>query len=396
MKYIKPLIVLSVLIVVGAILVLGIRPIGGDRSAPEPSKTALKSLPYLDWQPAEEAHIDKGGVTVYDQDRSYAGSNLYNYDGYPESYLIDMSGAMLHTWSGPRGRWHHVELFENGDLLAIVKNRELLKLDWESNIKWTSKKKYHHDVAIADNGEIYALRWDVLDVPHGSATIPIVNDYVTVLSPDGAIKKDISLFDLFESEITEKEREEIRQHLEKMESEGRRIKVRPQTIFDVFHTNTVEIIERDIEGLAGKGDVLICVRNLNIIAIIDVSAEEVVWRLNRTDLDRPHQPSMVQASILVFDNGYERGYSRVIELDPYTGETVWEYTASPKKSFFSLIRGGCQRLPNGNTLITESDRARVFEVTPRGEIVWEFYGTEISKAARKRRPIYRMTRLAAN
>ena len=31
-----------------------------------------------------------------------------------------------------------------------------------------------------------------------------------------------------------------------------------------------------------------------------------------------------------------------------------------------------QRLPNGNTLITEGSDGRVFEVTPEHEIVWEF------------------------
>ncbi len=30
-------------------------------------------------------------------------------------------------------------------------------------------------------------------------------------------------------------------------------------------------------------------------------------------------------------------------------------------------------MPNGNTLITESDYGRALEVTPDGETVWEFY-----------------------
>src|SRR5262245_65643091 len=38
-----------------------------------------------------------------------------------------------------------------------------------------------------------------------------------------------------------------------------------------------------------------------------------------------------------------------------------------------LLRMGCaQRLPNGNTLITESSFGRFFEVTKEGEIVWEY------------------------
>ena len=74
----------------------------------------------------------------------------------------------------------------------------------------------------------------------------------------------------------------------------------------------------------------------------------------------------------MFDNGLGRKYSRLIELDPLTEEIVWEYKADPPTDFFTLSRGSVQRLPNGNTLAAESDRARAFEVTPEGDIVWEF------------------------
>jgi hypothetical protein len=50
-------------------------------------------------------------------------------------------------------------------------------------------------------------------------------------------------------------------------------------------------------------------------------------------------------------------------------------------------------LPNGNTLITESDRGRVFEITPSGEIVWEFFIPEFQKKEKRRPTIYRMMRI---
>ena len=77
-------------------------------------------------------------------------------------------------------------------------------------------------------------------------------------------------------------------------------------------------------------------------------------------------------NLLIFDNGLRRGWSRVIELDPLTGEIAWEYRADPPESFYSKSRGSSQRLPNGNTLICESDRGRAFEVTASGEVVWEW------------------------
>ncbi len=395
-RQVKALIIVLVIasVLVGVAALLKIRGREPGRVASDQAKMALKSLPYLDWHPADKADIEKRGVTLHDPDLSSDGLNLYNHDSMSKCYLMDMSGVVLHTWSRPRGDWHDVEVLENGDLLVAERDGMLLRLDWESNVKWASDRKYHPDVTAAQSGDIYALTWDILQIPCGADTIPIVNDYVTVLAPDGTIKRDISMFGLFGDWIKMEERGEILEHLRSAESTGEPVDVKPQTIFDVFHTNTVDILKKSVEGVARQGDVLICIRNLDMVAIIDVSEDEVVWNLDRDDLDKPHQPSMVGGNILVFDNGAERGYSRVLEIDALTGETVWEYEADPRESFFSQIRGGCQRLPNGNTLVAESNEARVFEVTPQGEIVWEFYGTEIRKALKRRRPIYRVARLA--
>ena len=40
--------------------------------------------------------------------------------------------------------------------------------------------------------------------------------------------------------------------------------------------------------------------------------------------------------------------------------------------FFSPHISGAQRLRNGNTLICEGGFGRIFEVTKKGETVWEF------------------------
>lgn len=105
-----------------------------------------------------------------------------------------------------------------------------------------------------------------------------------------------------------------------------------------------------------------------------------------------------EGNILVYDNGglagygsllpglppfwpvTFRSYSRVVEFDPITYDKVWEYTNETDRRseggdrrFFSWFISSVQRLENGNTLITEGNDGRVFEVTPEGEIVWEYY-----------------------
>jgi outer membrane protein assembly factor BamB len=62
----------------------------------------------------------------------------------------------------------------------------------------------------------------------------------------------------------------------------------------------------------------------------------------------------------------------VIEFDPATYEIVWSYTGDAEHALESRLRSDQERLANGNTLITESDGGRLLEVTPTGEIVWEY------------------------
>ena len=93
-------------------------------------------------------------------------------------------------------------------------------------------------------------------------------------------------------------------------------------------------------------------------------------------------------NILIFNNGIGRNYSSVDEIVPpvsasgaYTiGATAafapanptWTYVGTPMSSFYSAEISGAERLPNGNTLITEGVKGNLFEVTPTGEIVWQY------------------------
>ena len=53
-------------------------------------------------------------------------------------------------------------------------------------------------------------------------------------------------------------------------------------------------------------------------------------------------------------------------------EPEWKYMAKDTVSFYSSFISGAERMKNGNTFINEGAKARFFEVTPEGEIVWEY------------------------
>ena len=79
---------------------------------------------------------------------------------------------------------------------------------------------------------------------------------------------------------------------------------------------------------------------------------------------------------MVFDNGCHRkrgpSFSRIVEIDKETRNFVWTYANPTILAFYSFMISGCQRLPNGNTLITEGASGRLFEVTNKHKVVWEY------------------------
>jgi hypothetical protein len=78
-------------------------------------------------------------------------------------------------------------------------------------------------------------------------------------------------------------------------------------------------------------------------------------------------------------NPPEAGYTRTAPLsvtgqsfDYINKQVVWSYRSKITNSFFAPHNSGMQRLPNGNTSIIATDQNHLFEVTPTGEIVWEY------------------------
>ena len=171
---------------------------------------------------------------------------------------------------------------------------------------------------------------------------------------------------------------------------------REKKVYDYYHLNSVQVLPENPLGVEDErfrpGHLLVCLRNVNLLAIIDPASGSPTWTWGPGDLDFPHTPEMLPTgNILIFDNGPHRDHSRIVEIDPVTTGVVWEYRAEPPSDFHSRWRGSAQRLANGNTLICESERGRAFEVTPGGEIVWEFWNP--MQQGDKRHSIYRFNRL---
>jgi hypothetical protein len=346
-----------------------------DNPIPPAVRRQLGALGYLGGiEPAPE--LD--GVLVHDPARAYEGVNLYVAGHSTEAILMDMEGNVLHTWVGPDMQpesakerfWVRTHLFPSGDILVIHDGVTMLKLDKESNVLWEYSHHPHHDMDILPDGRIYVIARESRIVPSINSTALLAEDHVVLLDPDGRELKRVSIPLAFEKGG----HPYVMKALAKLAEE--------QRFGDITHTNSIQILDgRFADQLPEfkKGNLLLSSPKLSTIFVLDFEAEEVVWKVsNRTAGRRfrlQHHPTMLASgNILFFDN---RGPavsdgSVVYEFDPVSLQEGWTYGGSPEHKFYSRNNGTCYRLPNGNTLIVESQSGRAFEVTADKDIVWDF------------------------
>ncbi|GAB1643556.1 arylsulfotransferase family protein [Krasilnikovia sp. MM14-A1259] len=364
----------------------------------------------------------------------------------PAAFLVDGDGGIIHSWTHAAGQpapednppsylrgWNHVEADADGNLYAIVPLKALLKLAPDSSLEWSCDVAAHHDVALGPTGDVLVLAEEPRRVTAGGRDHVILDNLITTVRADGTIGSQLSIYEILltDAELCRVVVAEILRRAAAFRASGwpsdepgtcpedvretaailatgehsgetrqalRRLRGLPGSPCDVLHTNTLEILDAHPTGRWHRGDVMVCMRELNIVAVIDPVGRRVRWWWGRDELSGPHQPSVLSdGRVLVFDNGVSRGSTRLLIIDPVTREVTWTWAATPPESFFCPLAGGCEELPNGNLLVTDSTAGRAFEVTMAGAIVWrlalpaDLFGTKPGRVS-----IYRMTHVPAS
>lgn len=331
-------------------------------------------------------------VTHYQPDKTYNGFTLFSPLTVepPSAWLMDMQGWFVHRWELPGLVSMHAELLPNGNLLTSVwdpegpiaslsqyAGGEVIELDWDSNIVWRYKEPYmnSHDRVRLPNGNTLIAKF----VPTPKEIAAKVKggfpgtewegnffaDNLQEITPSGEIAWEWVGIEHLDPELD---------------------------ALDPICARYAWSLWNSIVELP-DGNVMTCSPYTSNLYIIDKKTGEIKWRWGRKIMSWPHNPTVLDnGNILVFDNGAHRWnsrppiYSRVLEVNPSTEEIEWEYRAENPVDFYSSCQGGAQRLPNGNTLICESTRGRFFEVTPIGEIVWEYVVPFYAKYVRRVQP----------
>ena len=338
---------------------------------------------YLTTVSAFTLHSAKG-VTQVDMSKVMDGYVIFSADKSGKTFLVDLAGNVVHTWNGTGYEMLPPELAngEKGHVLVTSRGK-MTELDWDGNVVWeynAGEYKFHHDWQKLPNGNYMIL---------GRTSVPedMVPTEFHGLGLEGKankVKMSRAMYGDLIVEISADKKEAVwewygHDHLDLSKvcayPIGGCIRGGDWTHFNSIHWCTNP-------GYEGK--VMASNRHHNEAIMIDYKTGDIVWRWGGNEMGHQHDVQMIdpglpgEGNILIFDNGLHTiaGYwgSRVLEVDPKTDKVVWKFGGiSPNNtSFHSSHISGCERLPNGNTLIIEGENARIFEVTPEKEIVWEY------------------------
>lgn len=329
------------------------------------------------------------GVLRYDSARTQPGYTLYTLVPEMSAYLINTNGVVVHKWDMPQvapdNSIHtffgmmkpHIdaaEMLPNGDLLIVYAQpgigeygSTLARLDLNGNLIWKFSGGAHHAVTHA-NSKIYTITGRLRSsIPHhpikSLSHLQYLDDSLTVLDEEGHELESHSI-------------------VEMLINSGNKawldlVPFNPHG--DPVHANDIEAITKDnyqfIPG-AKPGDVLLSLRHLDAIVLADLTQNKITWMLRGTFRQQHDVDLLPNGHIMLFDNEgnvmKSTGKSRSIEIDPKTGGIVWEYDGTEMDPMYSENRGSQQRLSNGNTLISEANAGRLIQVTPDGDVVWEY------------------------
>jgi len=317
------------------------------------------------------------GLIALDETLACPGYTLYAPMFGPGTvYLLDLQGREVHRWELPHPPGLYSYLLPDGHLFYLGKLRDetwdrfplwhrfkggvLLEGDWDGKVVWEyHDPDHHHDARRTPSGG--AIYLAIERVPREVAAR--VRGGVPGSAKNGMWADVIVEIDAAGNRVWEWHAYE---HLDV----DRDVITFNDPRDEWSHANTVAPLPGD--------RVLASFRNISTVGIIDKRTGAFTWKLGYDVLAQQHDPSLLPSgNILIFDNGAHRRdeampASRVIEVEPASSNIVWEYRDDPPYNFFSPYISGARRLPNGNTLITEGNFGRMFQVTPDSQVVWEY------------------------
>ncbi|MBS5050074.1 MAG: aryl-sulfate sulfotransferase [Desulfovibrionaceae bacterium] len=370
---------------------------------------------------AYEAFSGPLGLLYSDKSKAFDGYTLVAPLQTNVTYLMDMDGNIINEWTCDTTPFYS-ELLPNGNLIRHGRLPDawpayggvsgvLQEYDWSGNKVWEYKmftpgvEVSHHTFEVMPNGNYMLLGWehksyDEMVKAGRDVNLPGHSVFKDGMKIDGRMVEGI--WPDFVREINRQGETVWEWHVWDHLGKG------PDKIdINVFLTPKRSPVTAGPDWTHFNGvsynpntdQVALTSRNLGEVYIIDKKTGNIVSRWGNpanygegkfpsgyyddgdTELFGPHAPDWTSdTTVSIFDNGDARlsaNYSRAVEVDVTTGKIVWQWrpadVGTTPSNFYTATQGGCQKLPNGNWLITSTNTGgHTIEVTPDKEIVWEF------------------------
>jgi len=314
--------------------------------------------------------LQQTGVTYQSAANPTTGYILFAPIAGDQVYLIDYTGAVAHSWSVGIGFTNWCYLLPNGNLfvngrcenpqgVALTGSGLMREYDWQGKLVWEHLDPWqHHDARRLSNGSTVYLAF----APMSSTDQARVSGGISGSESDaGLMGECIREVDASGKVLWEWNFNALRDDQFPIHGNANR--------WSRSHTNTVFPLP--------DGNYLISCKILNLIFILNRKTDEIIWHYQDDRMGGQHDAQMLDnGNILIFANGAyaaDLHHSQVWELNPKTNKIIWSYQARDNpQSFFSPHIGGCQRLTSGNTLVCEGSKGCIFEITPAGDVVWEY------------------------
>ncbi|MEZ5920875.1 MAG: arylsulfotransferase family protein [Parvularculaceae bacterium] len=273
-----------------------------------------------------------------------------------EVKLLDESGGLVHRWPVFAGDVaaaslvtpHGFVILPDGSLIANSgmggTGGFLVKFDRCGNELWRRDEPFHHLMSFDDDGFLWT--WRGAD----SAYSP-VQEIVRIDPETGETASSISLNkEIFGDPVDQLAF--LGMPMAGPENGG-------DSEADIFHPNDVEVLSAEMAPyfpMFEMGDILISLRNLNMIAVIDRRTHKIKWSA-QGPWRRQHDPDfMTTGEISLFNNNFvahgerivDRELSSVLAVNPGTGRV--RTVLGPKKLRFYSKEMGAHRWISDNLL----------------------------------------------
>jgi len=337
------------------------------------------SLPYA--AGTVRTHGERIGVVAIAPEAMQAGWNLYVSGHAPEAILMANDGRVLHRWrtslreafpgvdeSADNGFIRRAALLADGSLLALFQGTGLVELDPSGRIVRRIEAAFFNDLWVApDESEILLLAKRPVRRDELRPGQTILEDEIVSLDRSGHEQWRRSILAAFESSP-------FRSLLDPLGPSA-----------DVLHANTIDRLAPDTSSpvdFLAAGNLLVSLREIDTLAVLDAGARHVLWA-QRGPFRHQHEPSRLgNGHLLLFDNrGAAGGASRVLEIDPRSGEIVSSWSGFPGVPLVSEQAGSVAELGNGDRLVVASEQGVAWELAPGGQVVWEFRSPHRAGAA---------------